>query len=355
MHEGCETRMRKVLIYAYPSIGQNFGGLQIQINNTVTHLRKIGYEVKYFNQWEDKMEDYDIFHCFYLGDISVLPLLVRAKERGVKIVMSTVYNSALDYPKEKITHWLSRLSPSICYVKYVQRQMVSLVDYFCALSGFEKQQITRIFNIPKEKIEVIPNGIDELFIQSDPQKDNRFIKEYGIKNYVLHVGQFNQNKNQISLIRALQDLEVPLVCIGQITDRTYYQKCMELKKDNMIFLQPVPNASGQLVDIYSGASMFVLPSIREAYPLTVLEALACDTQVLVTKNSMIGNDLEPYGLIKINPRNNLEIKKHIQKLYKNDTQNIRKRAFQKEHFSWNEIIKKVDKVYQEVLNEKNCN
>ena len=344
----------RVLIYAYPSIGQNFGGLQIQIENTAIHLRKLGYEIKYFNQWEDKIENFDIFHCFYLGDISVLPLLLRAKEHGVKIIMSTVYNSALDYRKERISYQLSKISPSICYVKYVQRQMVSLVDKFLTLSGFEKQQIAKIFNIQEKKIRVVPNGIDEIFICSEPKKVNEFTRRYGIKDYVLHVGQFNRNKNQIALISALRDTEIPLVCIGQVTDNSYYQRCVEMKSKNMIFLEPVSNASEELVDIYSAARVFVLPSIREAYPLTVLEALACNVQVLVTKTSMIGNDLDSYDIFKINAERDLELKESIQKIYYNSEKRKKKR-FQKENFSWESVVNKISCIYQEVLNETNLN
>lgn len=344
----------RVLIYAYSSIGQNVGGLQIQIENTVIHLRKLGYEVKYFNQWEDKIEDFDIFHCFYLGDISVLPLLLYAKEHGLKIIMSTVYNSALDYRKERISYQLSRISPSICYVKYVQRQMVSLVDRFLALSGFEKQQIARIFNVPEKKVRVVPNGIDEMFICSEPKKENKFSRRCGIKDYVLHVGQFNRNKNQIVLISALRDTEIPLICIGQVTDNSYYQRCVEMKSKNMIFLEPISNASEELVDIYSAARVFVLPSIREAYPLTVLEALACNIQVLVTKTSMIGSDLDSYGIVKINAERELEIKESIQKIYYNGEKRKKKR-FEKENFSWESVVNKISAIYQEVLNETNLN
>ena len=91
----------KVLFYAYPMIGQNYGGLQLQITNTFTELVKLGIEVKLFDPWNDRIEDYDVFHSFYLGDLSVLPLVKRAKELGKLVVMSTVYNSALDYRKEK--------------------------------------------------------------------------------------------------------------------------------------------------------------------------------------------------------------------------------------------------------------
>lgn len=345
----------KVLIYAYPHIGQNLGGLQIQIRNTAEHLRQVGYEVKYFNQWEDKIEDYDIFHCFYLGDIGVLPLLKRAKESGVKIIMSTVYNSALDYLKEKITYQLSKISPSVCYVKNIQKQMVLLVDYFLALSDFEKQRIIKIFHIDERKVKVIPNGIDDMFINVSPKKENEFTKEYKIREYVLHVGQFNKNKNQIALIKALKDTNIPLVCIGQVTDKAYYEECVKIKGSNMIFLDPLPNGSDKLVNIYSAARIFVLPSIREAYPLTVLEAMACGTKVLVTKNSMIGSELDTFGVIKVNAANNAEIKRSVERMYWQHEDTQEKRKFEKEKFSWKEIVKEIDFIYQEALNEKKNN
>ena len=345
-----EQNKLRVLFYTYPMIGQNYGGLQIQIENTARCLQNLGCEVKFFNQWTDKVEDYDILHCFYLGDIGAAPLVKRAKEKGIGVVMSTVYNSALDKKKEQLSYQLSRIHPSICYVKYVQREIVKSVDRFVALSDYEKEAVHTIFKIPNDKFSIIPNGISDMFHQ-EPKQENVFVDKTGLKDYVLHVGQFTRNKNQIAIIKALKDTNIPLVCIGQVVENDYYEECKKLAGENIHFFEPVDNTNSQLLEMYWAAKAFVLPSYREAYPLSVIEAVLTGNHVLVTSNSMIGSSLDSFGVEKVSPDNVSGIKAWIERNIEKEKAEITQE--QKQQFSWTDVAQNLLRVYTEVMNE--CN
>lgn len=333
----------KVLFYAYPMIGQNYGGLQLQITNTFTELVKLGIEVKLFDPWNDRIEDYDVFHSFYLGDLSVLPLVKRAKELGKLVVMSTVYNSALDYRKEKISYALSSIHSSLFSSKRVQKEIVQNVDYFIALSEFEKQRILDIFKIPTRKVIVIPNGISTNFFSKD-MEDNLFEKKYGMKGFVLHVGQFTRNKNQIAIIEAMKDMKEKLVMIGQPVEMDYYNECQNRLTENMSILETLENGSSELVDLYKAAGLFILPSFREAYPLTVLEAGITGNKMLITKNCMLDKEDRLFDIEWINPTDITNIKKWIEK-----NRNYTKKRLESEkiaQFKWKTVAEELIKVYR---------
>lgn len=340
----------KVLFYTYPMIGQNYGGLQLQIRNTLKELLELGVEVKLFDPWNDKIEDYDIFHSFYLGDLSVLPLVKRAKELGKLVVMSTVYNSALDYRKEKISYALSSIHSSFFSSKRVQKEIVKNVDYFVALSEFEKQRISNIFKIPNRKIIVVPNGVPKNFFDED-RGENSFEKKYGMKDFVLHVGQFTRNKNQIAIIEAMRNTNKELVMIGQSVEMNYYIECKKRLTENMTILEPLENGSNELVDLYKAASLFILPSFREAYPLTVLEAGVTGNKMLITKNCMLNRGEKSFDIEWINPKDIGGIKKWVEK-----NKNYKKERMEREktsQYQWKTVAEELIKIYRKRYNESN--
>ena len=98
--------------------------------------------------------------------------------------------------------------------------------------------------INPEKISVIPNGA-EIY-----QKTNEvFIKngmDIGAK-YVLQVGRFDENKNQLRVIEALKNTDIQLVLMGgavKVGDE-YYRNCLEEAKEspNIHFWDWVENRS----------------------------------------------------------------------------------------------------------------
>jgi hypothetical protein len=82
----------KVLFYTEPTAFQIFGGAEIQMLKTKEYLERTSshVKVKFFDMFNDKLDDYDILHCFHLRS-ECLSLCKLAKEMGLKVVLSTIY------------------------------------------------------------------------------------------------------------------------------------------------------------------------------------------------------------------------------------------------------------------------
>jgi glycosyltransferase involved in cell wall biosynthesis len=334
----------KVLIVTYNSIGQHFGGLQVQIFNTKKELENLGHFVKLFDPWNDKIMDYDIIHFFSFLDTSTVSLMQEAKRCGKLIVMSTVYNDILNVYKQKTQLLLSKIYPTLSIEKYRQQLMIEYIDLFVFLSSKEEKLFEEVFKLKGKKSIVIKNGVENLYLQQNYNSNNYSAEKYKVKDYVLHVGQFTKNKNQLVLIKALADTNIPLIMIGDIIEEKYYQECCKCLTSNMKILPAVKYGDTMLLELYKGAKLFALPSFKEAYPLTVLEAGLQGTKVLLTENSLF--DDENIDVTYCNPHDERAIREWIINYSgKSSACNILNKGV----YSWKYQISLLDKEYKSLI------
>ncbi|HPN73331.1 MAG TPA: glycosyltransferase family 4 protein, partial [Candidatus Omnitrophota bacterium] len=163
----------RAAFYSYPSAFQNPGGGEVQLIKTGEYLRKAGVEVKLFDQWKDKLEDFDILHVF--GSVKdCTGLMAAARNRGVKVVLSPIFWSGLkralreegDILKKTgllARHAVKRVFP---YFPSGRRETMELSDIMLPNSIMEAEQITKLFGISRRKMAVVPNGVDLRFMEA---------------------------------------------------------------------------------------------------------------------------------------------------------------------------------------------
>ncbi len=130
-----------------------------------------------------------------------------------------------------------------------------------------------------EKTEVIPNHVDtDLFRPADGPPS-------GVPR-LCFVGRLVPQKNLGALIEAVRGLEVEVDLIGT---GPLHESLEAQARDNprVHFLGPI--AHGQLPDHLRRSTLFVLPSLYEGHPKTLIEAMACGLPVLGTDVSGIRN------------------------------------------------------------------
>jgi glycosyltransferase involved in cell wall biosynthesis len=135
--------------------------------------------------------------------------------------------------------------------------------------------------IPKSQIAYLPNSIDTNLFKPGKRKE---------ENMLLFVGRLSQGKGLHILLKSLQYLKEPirLIVIGPPDwDVNYYQNVLKMiEKENRKGKHEIKYLGAmeqnELIEWYQKASLFVLPSFIEGFPVTLLEALSCKTPVIAT-------------------------------------------------------------------------
>ncbi len=165
-----------------------------------------------------------------------------------------------------------------------------------ALTKIESQQYEKM-GIDETRIEIIPNGINLFEYKKLPIK-GKFRKKYDIKDdekIILYLGRLNRIKGIDVLLEAFSDLlidtkNVKLVIAGP--DDGLLKLLLELSiklklDDKIIFTGPIYDLNK--IEAYIDANVYVLPSVYETFPNTVIESCACGTPVIITDRCGISN------------------------------------------------------------------
>ena len=279
----------RVLFYAYPWAMQSPGGGEIMLLKTKEALEKEAIRVKLFDQWSDKLKDYDLLHVF--GSVKdCLGLMQAAKSANLKVVLSPIFWSTLQRaiyefatPKNKaltiIRHSSKIILPKI---PSQRRKMFQVADLLLPNSLAEANQVSRLFGISKEKMHIVPLAADEKFLEADKEI---FISKFGLKDFILSVGRIEPRKNQLNLIKALKDSGHKLVFIGSPVQgqENYFNECKKIADKNTYFIERLDHDSPLLASAYAAAAVFVLQGWFETPGLAALEAGLSGTKLAVTQ------------------------------------------------------------------------
>jgi glycosyltransferase involved in cell wall biosynthesis len=163
-----------------------------------------------------------------------------------------------------------------------------------AVSNFTKNEILKYYEkIDGEKIKVIYNGYNDLLYRkiSDNEVKKNVLKKYGIEApFFLYIGRLEKKKNVQCLIEGFsifkennkESLE-KLVLIGNpgfgYDEIKYLIEELGVSK-NVIILGWVEEKD--LPNIVNEAKTFIFPSFYEGFGIPVLQAMACETPVLLS-------------------------------------------------------------------------
>ena len=151
-------------------------------------------------------------------------------------------------------------------------------------SDLEADAVARCFGpaAAGARAEVVPVGIDPHAFQAPDAAP--FTRRFGLKGYVLSLGRIEDLKNQLSLVEALEPLDLPLVMAGGVNPRHRgYARAV----GRAAAARPDTHLVGPLVRemvpaALAAARVHVLPSWFETAGLASLEAAAAGCAVVST-------------------------------------------------------------------------
>jgi glycosyltransferase involved in cell wall biosynthesis len=227
-----------------------------------------------------------------------------------------------------------------------------------ALSQVARNDIIESYQVPPEKVSVIPLAAPTHFQPVQNEEVQRVRQTYGIEGaYVLSVGAIQPRKNLSRLVAAYSRLhwakpegKLPkLVLVGKCS--WLYEETLrtirELEVSNSVILTGyVPEAD--LPALYSGALCFVYPSYFEGFGLPPLEAMKCGAPVIVGDKTSLPEVVGDAGLL-VDPFDVESITAAIQSVI-NDS-NLRSQLRVKgleraKIFSWQETARQTLSVYK---------
>ena len=207
----------------------------------------------------------DVIHTQHLF---VLTALVRKLFPGIPMVATCHGTDLRQY------HNCKHLRP---FVKNYCRR----VDRIISLTGDQKQEISRIYAIPPEKIQVAGGGYDETLFGPAPKPPADIVQ-------VLYAGKLNRSKGVHWLLAALAKIEdrnwhLHMAGGGQGPE---YDACLHLAEN----LGPQVTLHGyvnhvRLAQLMQQAHIQVLPSFFEGLPLVLFEGLASGCRIITTNLS----------------------------------------------------------------------
>lgn len=257
-----------------------------------------------------KNADIDIIHTH--GHFPGIAGRIAGKLAKKKVI--STYHLPLNLDEHpKTTHILTKLTLSLAdFITFVSK---GVQETFCNYALSLEEALRQ-----NEKYCVIYNGIDVDYIQNYCSKLSRkkIRLEYGVKEndvLILNVGRLTKQKGQRYLIQAIKEVikinsNVKLFIFGE-GELGKELKCM-INNDNLTDYIKIFSPIKDIYKILFASDIFILPSLYEGLPMSLIEAMAVGVPVIGTNvcgiNEIIKN--KETGIL-IEPGDIDEIKKAI--------------------------------------------
>ena len=248
-------------------------------------------------------------------------------------------------------YWFEYLGKKGIFGYLVERLAIKPPKLIIPISEKIKEDL-KTLNVPESRMRVIPNGVDFYRLQSVMPSSEEFD--------IIYVGRLISHKNVDVLLKALNIVrkEIRDVKCGIIGDGPEMNNLRTLSRkldlnNNVKFFGFIESD----LEVYShmkSSKIFVLPSSREGFPNTILEANSCGLPAIIVrheKNAGVGVVKDGYNgfIVNLSPE---EIAEKVIYLLQNDEELSRLSRNSVEFaktYDWSIIVKKLLKVYEEAI------
>lgn len=230
-----------------------------------------------------------------------------------------------------------------------------------SVSNYTARDLQKILNVDPHKIHIIYEGVNPEFKRNDSHEELVATqKQLNItKPYILYTGVWRSHKNLVGLIRAFQILkdkyheETQLVITGR--EDPHYPEVKRTAEestyaDDIIFTGMVEEPD--LINLYSGAHVYALPSFYEGFGLSPLEAMKCEVPAVVSKTSCLPEICGEENALYFDPYDPTDMAEKLHTISINS--DIRNKLIEngREHvkqFSWEKMARETLEVYSHIL------
>lgn len=270
----------KVLFYCPLPFALAHGGQQIQIECTQSALQAIGVEVEPLRWW-DPTQRGDVIHYFGRPSGDYVRL---AQQKGMKVVIEEFLTATGSRSRAALAlqRGLIRLARRTLPASWTARmgwEAYRQADACLANTAWEAYLIRYLFGAPVEKVHVLPNGVEAVFLESPASLEPR-------QDWLICTATITERKRVWELAQAAVLAKTPLRIFGKpyAEHDPYAQRCLRYFRDHASLIRyegALPSRSA-LAQAYRQARGFVLLSDMETRSLAAEEAAACGCPLLLS-------------------------------------------------------------------------
>lgn len=220
--------------------------------------------------------------------------LSRPVNKG-KVVASIHDMSFMRYPEFTEEKNLAYLTRGI-------KRTIDSADAIITISKFSAEEIEYFFPSAKGKVFYSHLGIAQNFSPSSVEEIDAVKQKYKLERpYIITVGTIEPRKNHLLLVDAFEQIAaqgIDLVVVGGIgwkSDKIIERLTTSKFAPQIHVLNHL--GDGELPALYSGASVFALPSYYEGFGFPPLEAMGCGTPVVSAPGGSLKEVIEDAGII----------------------------------------------------------
>lgn len=232
------------------------------------------------------------------------------------------------------------------YYNYFFPRFARIAKRIATVSFYSKEDIARSFKIDYDKIDVVYDGINQIFVPLLEKEKTKIRKKYTEGcDYFLFVGALHPRKNVSGLLKAFDDFKsedennIKLVVVGGEMHKTgdIFETYENMRfKNDVIFTGRV--STEDLHDIVGAALALAFVPFFEGFGIPVVEAMSAGVPVICSNTTSMpevgGNAVVYADPMKIDQITEAMIKLANDKELRKDL--IEKGFKQKNKFSWDE-------------------
>lgn len=280
---------------------------------------------------------YDVIHFHAEGPCSMiwLPRLF-----GIRTV-ATIHG--LDWQRAKWGGFATK------FLKFGERMAAKHADELIVLSEGTREYFKKTYS--RDSL-FIPNGVDS----REYIEPNIIKKKYGLEKdgYILFLARIVPEKGLHYLIEAFKktSLDKKLVIAGGVSHSSKYAaEIRKMADDNRIIFTGFVEGD-ELWELFFNCRLYVLPSGIEGMPLTLLEAMNCGCECLVSDIETTKSVTGEYGYA-FKKGDTEDLRQKMEEILNQPKRDKTKQIeYIRQNYSWEEITQRTLRVYKSDKSDK---
>ena len=236
---------------------------------------------------------------------------------------------------------------------FLRRIINPFIHHWIAVSKDLQYWLINTVKLPHKKVKLIYNGVDTEHFKSSIRKNNN--KE---KIVIGTIGRFDPVKNQKILVDVFNQIryqqpelaeKLQITIIGNGAEYQNIKQLVAHEKLQKYFL--LPGVQYNIAEILNDFDIFVLPSIAEGVPMTLLEAMSMGIPSVCSRVGGIPEVLNDKTGILVKPESSKELVQALISLMKNKKMMLQlgknARQYVIDNLSIQTMVKQYEQLYKQ--------